>query len=164
MINQSFFVSYPVRQMRQWTDNTCWSAATSMLTGAKWCSAGGSRQVDVSDGIYFGTDNMKRFAQAHGLILHYAQTWPIESLLDLMTTYGPLWVGGNFGSNHCIVIGGIWGDGSNDETYLNLFDPWYSEPREVSYGFWIDTFPEATGYILHAPQSAYPRDSVPTSK
>ncbi|RYF90905.1 MAG: hypothetical protein EOO03_02650 [Chitinophagaceae bacterium] len=58
-------------------------------------------------------------------------------ILNLLSEYGPLWVandednGTNSWMYHYRVIYGIYGDGTNDGTYLKIIDPWSGPTIEL---------------------------------
>lgn len=146
----SIAISHSVEVFPQPTNMTCWSAAATMLFG-NVCVGPGGAALDPSGGLKADPNNVDTFAAAHGLQLHYPQTWTVSGLADLMH-YGPLMAIGALPSLHAIVIGGMNGDGTAGGTTLTVYDPWpptVGRIYNVTYDQLLSNFPMATVYLLH---------------
>ena len=152
----SIDIRHSVNYVAQDTDTDCWSAAAAMLLGGNQLMSPGSAPLNP-DGTLPET-SVPILAREHGFAIHYPQSWTVQRLADLLQT-GPLMVGGRTGSTdstgrfqpHFIVVGGIFGDGTAENTHLILYDPAFSEDAgyEEKYSDWLNMYPEATEYILH---------------
>ena len=114
----------------QLTGMSCWAAAAAMLLGWRECLHVCPEEIARGGGFWA--------AYREGLdpasIVSLSQYWylyPIEqaslsaqSLYQLLFRYGPLWVGEASPGLHSVVITGIYGDGSDQGSYLRINDPW----------------------------------------
>jgi hypothetical protein len=144
-------IRHPVTLFPQPTDMTCWSAAATMLFGNQTIGPGDASLSDEG-GLLADYENVKKFADSHGLEMHAPQSWSVDGLADLLKSQGPLWVAGNVPSGHAFVIAGMEGDGTPEGTRLIIYDPWPPNKgavRSEVYADWMQKYPEATTYILH---------------
>ena len=141
-------IAHKVRLFPQPTDTSCWSAAATMLYGDR--SVGPGPAATEDGGLVNTHSNLHSFASAHGLKMHAPQSWTVEGITEFLRR-GPVWVGGMVPSGHAYVIGAIQGDGTDEKTYITIYDPWpprFGAVRIESYGNWMRSFPMATMYIL----------------
>ncbi|WP_439923636.1 papain-like cysteine protease family protein [Nitrobacter sp. JJSN] len=129
---------YDVTAISQSKDNSCWTAAASMLLS--WKSGIPISELDVSkqagptfenafnaNNPLFGPD-IGNFAAALNLATEAPQSLSARGYYDLLVAHGPLWVGTAIFSNtqvyrHIRIVRGIDGDGAADTTALLIIDP-----------------------------------------
>lgn len=148
-----YSIGYPIVLVPQRTQMTCWSASASMLKGSNSTPGSGSARLDPTGGLIDTPANLLAFANSHGLILNYGQSWTVAGLANLMQTYGPLMLCAVLPTfKHCVVIGGLRGDGTQDGTTLRIYDPAPVDSGTIYpiiLGATIRRFPLLTSFILH---------------
>ncbi len=155
-----------VRLVPQWTQTTCWSAATAMLTGQQACMAAGPATATQEVGLLNDSElddpaNMRRFAAYHRLTLVPGATWLPDGLANFLSR-GPimintLWDVAGYASRagspgHMRVVAGIRGDGTPQATTLRIYDPWPPMRGTIAsynYARLIRATPLTTYQILH---------------
>lgn len=160
----------PPHLIPQPTQDTCWAAATAMLTGmtvpgvvAKAKAAG----VDIAGGLSNDSDqpdfaNTSRFARAFGLTMLPPMSWLPQALADQFSVRGPLmmdtlwdvgeYAAGHASSGHMRVIAGMRGDGTDVGTTLLIYDPWAPTKGAiypVIYGPFIRKTPASTYQLFY---------------
>jgi N-acetyl-anhydromuramyl-L-alanine amidase AmpD len=117
---------------------SCWATAASMVVGWRDRMSidiqalkklfTGKSGVSSDQGLY-ATDD-KKLADALELVAAPPQCYTVEGFRGLLENYGPLWVGihTDDGWGHAVVVTGIFGDGSMDNTYVRIHDPWGRAP------------------------------------
>jgi hypothetical protein len=151
----------------QWTNSTCWSAATAMLLGMSACMAPGPAEASAEAGLLNDSEstnpvNTAKYARYHGLTMLPPQSWTARGLAKLLLTHkrvmvDALWdvtsyVQGNGSSGHMMVIGGIRGDGTENGTTIRIFDPWpvgKGSIYSVNYGSLMRKVPGFTYQIYY---------------
>lgn len=117
---------------------SCWATAASMVVGwrdkvsldiqalKKWFT--GNTGVSSDSGLY-AHDNQK-LADTLGLVAEPPQSYSVDGLRRVLENYGPLWVGIHTedGWGHAVVVSGLYGDGTPDNTYVRIHDPWGRNP------------------------------------
>ncbi|HWB13513.1 MAG TPA: peptidoglycan-binding protein [Pirellulales bacterium] len=168
------FVYYkpPSRLVPQPTNDTCWAASTSMLTGlavplviAKAQAAG--VQIFNPGGIYNDSDrdnpaNTTLFARTFGFTIRPPMSWLPRALAELVRSNGPLmmdtlwnatdYAAGSGSPGHMRVIAGMRGDGTAEGTTMLIYDPWapnVGKIESVIYGPFIRATPASTYQIFH---------------
>ena len=130
-VDQSFDARWAdVQLVPQLTNMSCWAAAAAMIVG--WRD---SQSVDPS-AIAGGLGYWKQYAeglnpadvghlaQVFDLAAESPQTYTVDSFRRLVESSGPLWVAAAVPGVHAIVVTGIFGSGSPDDTYVTINDPW----------------------------------------
>ncbi len=157
---------HQIRLVPQWTDSTCWSAATAMLVGEQACMSSGDADVSARGGLFNDSElaepeNMRRFARFHGLTLLPGRSWTPDGLAELLARrplmINTLWdvdsyVRGRGSSGHMRVLAGIRGDGTAEGCTLRIYDPWPPNRGAVYsriYGPFMRRVPAATYQILY---------------
>jgi hypothetical protein len=132
------------------TGMTCWSAATTMLLGTNRSVSSGAARTGGDGGLNSGYNNVKIFAQTHGLQIHPMQSWTAGGLIELIQR-GPFAIIGGLPTMHAVVVGGVQSDGTENGTTLTIFDPWpvgTGSYYRRNYDSMMREFPLATIYIL----------------
>jgi N-acetyl-anhydromuramyl-L-alanine amidase AmpD len=117
---------------------TCWAAAAALVVG--WRDR---VSMDIqamkklftnktgvsSDQGLFAYDDQK-LADTFGLVAEPPQCYTVEGLRQILRDYGPFWVGIHTEDNwgHAVVVTGMFGDGTEDGTYVRITDPWGRTP------------------------------------
>jgi N-acetyl-anhydromuramyl-L-alanine amidase AmpD len=137
--DQSFDENWnDVEVMGQPENYSCWATAASMVVGwrdkvsldiqalKKWFT--GNTGVSSDSGLY-AHDNQK-LADTLGLVAEPPQSYSVDGFRRLLENYGPLWVGIHTedGWGHAVAVSGLYGDGTPDNTYVRIHDPWGRVP------------------------------------
>ena len=126
----NFDIWHQVPLVPQLTGMSCWAAAAAMLVGWRECIH--TRPDEIARGSGFWE------AYRDGLdpdsIGSLSQTWQLHpvnhfdisvaNLRHVLSNNGPLWVGEASPGLHSIVITGIYGDGSEENSFVRINDPW----------------------------------------
>jgi hypothetical protein len=162
MANESFDVNWSdVPLINQMTSMSCWAASAAMVVG--WrdhlsidpsaIAAGTGDWAAYANGLNpsdFGT-----LASTWGLTTEPAQSYTIDGLRDLVQSRGPLWVAAAVPGFHAIVVTGVYSDGSVDNTYVRINDPWDRDPGSPGQpGAYMDTHDRGSQYVLTLQQFA----------
>jgi peptidoglycan hydrolase-like protein with peptidoglycan-binding domain len=168
------FVYYkpPARLVSQPTNDTCWAASTSMLTGMlipmviAHAEAAGVK-IFHPGGIYNDSDrnnqaNTALFARAFRLAMRPPMSWTPAALAALVNSNGPLmmdtlWKSSDYAAGagspgHMRVIAGMRGDGTAEGTTMLIYDPLpvgKGTIESVIYGSFIRENPTSTYQIFH---------------
>jgi hypothetical protein len=141
-------IQHRITPIAQHTRATCWSAATAMVLGRQQSIGPGSASLAVGGFLKSGDKNMQAFADSIGLRLHFGASWSVQGLVN-MVRKGPIMVCGFIPYGHCIVIGGISGDGTPKGTTLTIYDPAGGRVYSEIYGSVMRRFPQFTNHILY---------------
>jgi hypothetical protein len=131
-------ISYVVAPVKQSNDWCCWAAAAAMLLSWKNnlpCTDIAAAQT--AGQIYVDAFNQQTgllgsqiqgFANALNFKTEAPQNWTPDGYNQLLTTYGPLWIGtaifsGTKVYKHVRVLYALKGDGTFDGTIASLIDP-----------------------------------------
>ena len=125
----SFDIRYEVELVPQLTGFSCWAAGAAMIVG--WRDQVCINPSEIAEGTGYwaqyqqGLDaNDTGMFEYWGLEYEAPQTYTPQGLVDLIGSYGPLWVATDEGAPHIRVIAGISGDGTPTGTILTIYDPW----------------------------------------
>lgn len=157
---------HPITLVPQWTNTTCWSAATAMLLGRQACMSSGPATATPEAGLFNDSElqepvNMRRFARFHGLTMLPPQSWTASGLARLLEhrpiMINTLWEVDAYGrgegsSGHMRVIAGIRGEGTAEGTTIRIYDPWPPHVGRIFsqiYGPFMRRVPLATYQILY---------------
>ena len=162
MAGESFDVNWTdVELINQPTDMTCWAASAAMVVG--WRDrlsldpaaivAGSGAWATYSGGL--APAYVPAFADAWKLTQESPQSYTIDGLRELLQSKGPLWVGAAVPGLHAIVITGLYSDGTDDNTFVRINDPWDRDPGTPgNAGAYLDTHDHGTQYVLTLQQFA----------
>ena len=155
-----------VELLNQPTDMSCWAASAAMVVG--WRDR---VSIDIS-AIVNGTGNWAAYfaglrpadiptlANAWGLVQEPPQCYAVDGLRQMLSQ-GPLWVGATVPSLHAIVVTGIYGDGSADNTFVRINDPWDRDPGTPGNpGAYLNTHDRGSQYVLSLTQFANEYDAA----
>lgn len=157
---RSFDVWNEVPLVPQLTGMSCWAAAAAMVVG--WRDRLAVRAADVASGIgSWGAyqegllpEDLGQLATTWGLHVEPPITWSVDLLRDRLERHGPLWMGEASPGLHSIVVTGIYGDGSEDGTFVRINDPWpvgQGERYVLPYAELMRNFRAATDVVgVHA--------------
>lgn len=127
-------VEHAVELFPQPTDQSCWSAAATMLFGDRSVGAGNAA---MSNGHFLDADpdNIRLFLREQGLTFHEPRNWTIRELIEMLRN-GPLWAAGHWsgrdargrssGGGHVVVISAVWSHQSQNYSgaAFRIHDPW----------------------------------------
>jgi hypothetical protein len=83
------------------------------------------------------------------------QSYTIDGLRALVESKGPLWVAAAVPGLHAIVVTGVYSDGSVDNTFVRINDPWDRNPGTPGQpGAYLNTHDNGSQYVLTLPQFA----------
>ncbi|WP_428267256.1 papain-like cysteine protease family protein [Haliangium sp.] len=127
---QHFDIWHQVPLVPQLGGMSCWAAAAAMLVGWRDCVAvegpevarGAGRWREFSAGLH--PRDVHDLARIWGLTVVPGQRHSVASLRRLLERYGPLWMGEAVPGLHVIVLTGMYGDGSEGNTWVRINDPW----------------------------------------
>jgi len=138
MAQIDFTVSGIVPAIQQPTPNTCWATAATILYSWKNNASSDIPTVISTAAAQFlpmfqgdqglPGDQKPALLQSMGLTTEPPEDYSIDGWLQLLQTYGALWVTTNEGSGqlfsaHARILKGISGDGNPDTTMLEIVDP-----------------------------------------
>jgi N-acetyl-anhydromuramyl-L-alanine amidase AmpD len=120
-------------------DNTsCWATAGAMVAG--WRDKV-SLDIDAIKQMFSANTGLagnaglspgdrQKLADVLGLVAEPPQSYSVDGFRRMLENYGPAWVGirTNDGWNHAVVVTGLYGDGTPDNTYVRIHDPWGRTP------------------------------------
>ena len=120
-------VTYSVPGMSQPTDCSCWATAFAMLInynrGTQYTPADIAAAVGKTVDEYDDNQDDYNVAAAYGLHVDGATCMDIDGWGNMLTTYGPLYIGIN-GNTHAVLVTGLVSDGTPDNTVFYINDPW----------------------------------------
>lgn len=128
-MNQSFDLRYDVQLVRQMTGMSCWAAGCAMLVGWRDQMSVDPSSIAAAVGYWaqyksgLHPEDAKIF-KIWGLVHDAPQTYTIEGFRMLLEDYGPLWVASAEPGPHIRVVTGMHGDGTQENTYVLINDPW----------------------------------------
>ena len=130
----NFRVPGEVYAMKQPKDLDCWITETTMML---YWKVGQELEIDTvasklgepwhslyltNGGLHF--DQQDQYINLIGLRSEPPANYILEAYLDMMKSYGPLWITtGNGFSSHARLLIGIEGDGSYEQTEFIFIDP-----------------------------------------
>lgn len=128
--NQSFDVNHEVQLVPQLTGMSCWAAAASMVVG--WRDRVSIDPSEVARGAGHWAAyraglmpaDIPSLASAWRLQMAAPMTYTIQGFREMLQNHGPLWVGAARPSPHVVCVHGMYGDGSMENTYVRIADPW----------------------------------------
>ncbi len=126
----NFDIWHQVPLVPQLTGMSCWAAAAAMLVGWRECIH--TRPDEIAHGSGFweayrdGLDPDSIGTLSKTWRLHPVNHFDISvaNLRHVLANNGPLWVGEASPGLHSIVITGIYGDGSEENSFVRINDPW----------------------------------------
>jgi hypothetical protein len=85
------------------------------------------------------------FIQSLGLQEEPPANYTVDGFLNMLKTYGPLWVTrdsstATFVSLHARIMTGMYGDGTPDGTFVLLIDPADGQRHQESFSHFQQTF------------------------
>ncbi|MBD1844532.1 N-acetylmuramoyl-L-alanine amidase [Cyanobacteria bacterium FACHB-63] len=131
LAQQSFDVQWSdVQLVPQLTDMSCWAAAAAMVVG--WRDRISIDPTEIAQGAGqwaaytagLNPADVPSLAQAWQLVMEPPQSYTVEGLRQLLERNGPLWVTAAVPTLHAIVVTGMYGDSTVDQTYVRIKDPW----------------------------------------
>ena len=135
--------------------NTCWATAATMLVSWRDQTSSPIRSIcDMAGAEYRARfDADQGLAQADkpaflgrlGLVEEPPANYPLQTYVDLMRRYGPLWVTTDVGTSgdvaiHARIMTGAHGDGSPAGSYVWLIDPADGSRHLESFQHFVQTF------------------------
>lgn len=156
MSDQSFDVLWsdtPV--IPQATGMSCWAASAAMVVAWRDQMSVDPKEIATASGKWaayidgLNPSDLPALAQAWTLRMETPQSYTIGALVQLIQDNGPLWVGAAVPGLHAIVVTGMYGDGSTENTFVRINDPWGRDPGTPGNPGLYDDAPErASQYVL----------------
>lgn len=113
--------------MSQPTDCSCWATSFAMLInynqGTQYTPADVAQAVGKTINEYDNNTDDYNVAQAFGLNVDACTCMNIDGWGNMLSTYGPLYIGIN-GNTHAVLVTGMTSDGTPDSTTFYINDPW----------------------------------------
>ncbi len=170
MSNESFDINYPdVPLINQLSNMSCWAASAAMIVGWR------DHLTIDRDAINSGTNQWSAYvtglqpgdvptlANIWNLTIEPPQSYTIDGLQALLQNHGPLWVGAATPNLHVIVVTGMYSDGSADNTFVRINDPWDRDPGSPgAVGAYLNTHDNGSQYVLTLAQFASEYESAAT--
>lgn len=156
MSNESFDVNWTdVELANQLTDMSCWAASAAMVVG--WrdrmsidpsaIAAGTGDWAAYAKGLQ--PADIQTLANVWRLTAEAPQSFAIDGLRELLQAKGPLWVAAAVPGLHAIVVTGMYSDGSVDNTFVRINDPWDRDPGTPGApGAYLNTHDHGSQYVL----------------
>lgn len=115
---------HAIRLVPQVSDDTCWSAAASMVNGSSASIGPGQARLGLHDsGLRPGAENLQAFARSMGwrVPAHTPGAMEVVHLLQRQ----PLWLGLSHAHGwHALVLSGVYSDGAQARrTMVRIHDP-----------------------------------------
>ena len=114
----------------QVTGMSCWAAGAAMIIG--WrdsipvdpgeVARAAGRWQEYRDGLE--PESVESFARTWGLSVRRLGALTTQVLQELLVDHGPLWVGEASPGLHVVVVSGLVGDGTDENTEVRVVDPW----------------------------------------
>lgn len=135
-------VKLDVPLVPQPTATSCWAAALTMVISDREQMSYSVEHVATTAGMDLAD------SYDWNEIRHAVQVWdlyeegPVSALpqywADLLSAYGPIWVVEVGAPYHAVVVIGIQGDGTPENTWVTLNNPWPPELGTVEYKIFTD--------------------------
>lgn len=114
----------------QVTGMSCWAAGAAMIIGWRDSIAvdpgevarAAGRWQEYRDGLQ--PEGVESFARTWGLGVRRLGGLTTPVLRQLLVDHGPLWVGEASPGLHVVVVSGLIGDGTDENTEVRVVDPW----------------------------------------
>jgi hypothetical protein len=171
MPNGAFDVNWSdVELINQPNGMTCWAASAAMVVG--WRD-----QVSIDPtAIVAGTGNWAAYtaglnpadvptlANAWGLTMEAPACYSVDAIQNMLQSEGPLWIAASVPGLHAIVVTGMYStDGTLDNTFVRINDPWDRDPGTPGNpGAYLDTHDQGSQYILTLQQFQQEYDEAAT--
>lgn len=168
MPDQSFDINWSdVQLINQPTSMSCWAAAAAMVVG--WrdrvsldpaaIASGTGSWAAYANGL--NPADVPTLASAWALTSETPQSYSIDGLQQLLQSKGPLWVGAAVPGLHAIVVTGMYSDGTVDNTFVRINDPWDRDPGTPGQpGAYLNTHDNGSQYVLTLQQFAQEYESA----
>jgi len=167
MANYNYVVSGIVPALQQPTDSTCWATSTTMLMS--WRD-NASYAIDTAMGMIgdywlqkfnnneglnqtLGSDEENRFLADSHLQAEAPASYTLDALVAMMQNSGPLMVTTATSDpnwNHVRVLFGISGDGTVDNTFLQINDPADGQTHQESLADFLQKYEGAVSDPTYA--------------
>ena len=156
----------PAMLVPQPTTTTCWAASTSMLKNQSIVARGpfdlASDGGLVNDSELTTPVNTAKFAAYHHLRLLPPMSWTARGLAGLIKAHGRLmcdilwnidnYIKGKGSSGHMVIMAGIRGDGTEDGSTVEIYNPWPPSQGAIevhNYSRLMQDIPGFTYQIYH---------------
>jgi hypothetical protein len=162
MSNESFdFDQSDTPLINQMTGMSCWAASAAMVVGWRDRMEIDPAQIAAATGAWSAYANglapqdIPSLARAWRLSVQPPQSFAIDDLRRLIESKGPLWVAAAVPGLHAIVVTGMYSDGSVDNTFVRISDPWDRDPGTPGQpGAYLATHDSGSCYVLSLRQFA----------
>ena len=114
-------VNQSVNLVAQPTDVTCWAASIAMLTGKSVDEVVQSANMNTTDG--YGWSDIQNAVSALGLYEIGPACGGPDYFAGLLQR-SPLWIVETGAPYHAVVLAGLNGGGSWDDTEATIYNPW----------------------------------------
>jgi hypothetical protein len=113
---------------------SCWAASAAMVVGWRDQVSIDPTAIMAGTGTWSAYTNglqptdFQTLANAWGLTAEPPQCYSVDGLRTLLTNKGPFWVAAAVPGFHAIVVTRLYSDGTDDNTFVRLNDPWDRNP------------------------------------
>lgn len=115
-------VHHSVTLVAQPTEQSCWAASIAMLTNETPDAVVEKAGLSLSEG--YGWDQIEPAARANGLGELAPACGGPEVLAGWLQNNGPLWVVEVGAPYHAVVVAGVEGDGTWENSHVTVYNPW----------------------------------------
>jgi hypothetical protein len=162
MSDESFDVNFPDAPLiNQPTGMSCWAASAAMVVGWRDRISIDPAEIAAGTGVWSAykdglqPTDFQKLADAWSLTAEAPQSYTIDGLRALLGSRGPLWVAAAVPGFHAIVVTGLYSDGSVDNTFVRINDPWDRDPGTPGEpGAYLNTHDNGSQYVLTLRQFA----------
>lgn len=135
-------IDYQVQLVPQPTDKSCWAASMAMIVGYRDSASYTADAIAAQAGMDTNTP------YSWNDILSAVSAWQLKQIGpasampaawgDLLQSNGPLWIVEVGNPYHAVVVGGIHGDGTPEQTTLTIYNPWPPNQGVVEQKAFLD--------------------------
>lgn len=121
-------IELPVELVPQPSKVSCWAAAMAMVVSYRDRASYTAESIAETAGMDTNT------GYGWPAILNAVAVWNLRQLgpasamperwAKLLDTYGPLWIVETGNPYHAVVVAGIHGDGTLEQTTVTVYNPW----------------------------------------
>jgi N-acetyl-anhydromuramyl-L-alanine amidase AmpD len=115
-------------------NSSCWATAGAMVVGwrdkvsvdIETLKKMFSAQTGLAASAGLSPGDRQKLADVLGLVAEPPQSYSVDGFRRMLENYGPAWVGirTDDGWNHAVLVTGLYGDGTPDNTFVRIHDPW----------------------------------------
>jgi hypothetical protein len=124
------------------TDVSCWAAALAMVVGARDGISIAPETIAAAAGMDpatgYGWTDIRAAVAAWGLVEEGPRSAVPAEWARLLQDWGPIWVVEVGAPYHAVVVGAVYGDGSPEETYVKVYNPWPPQVGAIEWTTFLE--------------------------